>query len=123
MSEIRILIVDDHEGIRQVVRSVLMQYIGWEVCGEAADGEDAITKAKRLMPDVIILDIRMPKLGGLEAAKAIKTQLPQIKILFLTQYDPAAVLSLALQSGGQGLVSKYNMNGDLIPALEALLEA
>jgi DNA-binding NarL/FixJ family response regulator len=122
MSEIRILIVDDHEATRHVVRSVLTQYIGWEVCGEAADGEDAITKANCLRPDVIILDIRMPKLGGLEAAKAIKTQLPKIKILFLTQYDSAAVLPLALQSGGQGLVSKYNMNGDLIPALEALLE-
>lgn len=122
MSEIRLLVVDDHEVIRQGVRSVLTQYVGWEVCGEAVDGEDAIAKAKCLNPDVIILDIRMPKLGGLEAAKAIKTQLPKTKILFLTQHDPAAMLPLALQSGGQALVSKYDMDRHLIPAIEALLE-
>ena len=122
VSEIRILIVDDHEAIRQGVRSVLTQYVGWEVCGEAVDGEDAIAKAKSLEPDVIVLDIRMPKLGGLEAAKAIKTQLTKTKILFLTQHDAAAMLPVALQSGGQGLVSKYDMDRHLIPAIEALLE-
>lgn len=122
MAEIRILIVDDHEAIRQGVRSVLTQYAGWEVCGEAVDGEDAVDKATCLKPDVIILDIRMPRLGGLEAAKTIKTQLPKIKILFLTQHDPAAMLPLALQSGGQGLVSKYDVDGHLIPAIEAMFE-
>ena len=122
MSEIRLLVVDDHEVIRQGVRSVLTQYAGWEVCGEAVDGEDAIAKAKFLLPDVIILDIRMPRLGGLEAAKVIKTQLPKTKILFLTQHDAAAMLPLALQSGGQALVSKYEMDSRLIPAIKALLE-
>ena len=82
MSEIRLLVVDDHEAIRQAVRSVLTQYAGWGVCGEAVDGEDAIAKAKCLLPDVVILDIRMPRLGGLEAAKAIKTQLPKQRFCF-----------------------------------------
>ena len=95
MSEIPLLVVDDHEVVRQGVRAVLTQYVGWEVCGEAVDGEDAIAKAKFLLPDVIILDTRMPRLGGLEAAKAIKTQLPKTKILFLTQHDAAAMLPLA----------------------------
>jgi len=92
VSEIPLLVVDDHEVVRQGVRAVLTQYVGWEVCGEAVDGEDAIAKAKFLLPDVIILDTRMPRLGGLEAAKAIKTQLPKTKILFLTQHDAAAIL-------------------------------
>lgn len=122
MSQIRLLVVDDHEAIRQGVRSVLAQYAGWEVCGEAVDGEDAIAKAKCLNPDIIILDIRMPRLGGLEAAKAIKTQLPKTKILFLTQYAAAAMLPLALQYGGQALVCKYDMDSHLIPAIETLLQ-
>jgi DNA-binding NarL/FixJ family response regulator len=122
LSEIRLLVVDDHEAIRHGVRSVLTQYAGWEVCGEAVDGEDAIAKANFLLPDVIILDIRMPRLGGLEAAKTIKAQLPKTKILFLTQHDAAAVLPLALQSGGQALVSKHEMDSRLIPAIKALLE-
>ena len=122
MSEIRVLVVDDHEVVRHGVRSVLTQYAAWKVCGEAVDGEDAIEKAKFLLPDVIILDIRMPRLGGLEAAKAIKTQLPKTRILFLTQHDAAAILPLALQSGGQALVSKYEMDSRLIPAIKALLE-
>ena len=122
MSDIRLLVVDDHEVVRQGVRAVLTQYAGWEVCGEGVDGEDAVAKAKFLLPDVIILDIRMPGLGGLEAAKAIKTQLPKTKILFLTQHDAEAMLPLALQSGGQALVSKYEMDSRLIPAIKALLE-
>jgi DNA-binding NarL/FixJ family response regulator len=66
VSEMRLLVVDDHEVVRQGVRAVLTQYVGWEVCGEPVDGEDAIAKAKFLLPDVIILDIRMSRLGGLE---------------------------------------------------------
>ena len=122
MSEIRLLVVDDHEAIRRGVCSVLTQYAGWAVCGEAVDGEDAIVQANFLHPDIILLDIRMPKLGGLEAAKAIKTQLPKTKILFLTQHDAAAMLPLALQSGGHALVSKHEMDRRLIPAIQALLE-
>jgi CheY-like chemotaxis protein len=121
MNGLRILIADDHEVIRQVVRSVLTKRAGWEVCGEAVDGEDAITKAQCLKPDVIVLDIRMPNLGGFEAARAIKQELPTTLILFLTQHDAAATLPLALQAGGRGLVSKYDMDARLIPAIEELV--
>lgn len=122
MIPVQILIVDDHEAIREGVRSVLTKHKGWNVCGEAVDGLDAIAKARCLRPDVIVLDIRMPNLGGLEAAQAIKKELPAIEILFLTQHDAAIALPLALQVGGNGLVSKYDMDVRLIPAIEELLE-
>ena len=109
MSEIRLLVVDDHEVIRQGVRSVLTQYVGWEVCGEAVDGEDAIAKAKCLNPDVIILDIRMPKLGGLEAAKAIKTQLPKTKDLVPNATRPCGHASsrIAIWWAGLGVQVRH----------------
>ena len=121
MNGLRILIADDHQVIRQVVRSVLTKRVGWEVCGEAVDGEDAITKAQCLKPDVVVLDIRMPNGDGFEAARAIKQELPTTLILFLTQQEVTAVLPLAMQAGGRGLVSKYDMDVRLIAAIEELV--
>jgi len=122
MSGLRILVVDDHAVIREGIRSVLSKRADWEVCGEAVDGQDAIAKAQRLRPDVIVLDIRMPKLGGFEAAQTIAKQLPTTLILFLTQQDAAAALPLAIHCGGRGLLSKYDLDHQLIPTIEQLLE-
>jgi DNA-binding NarL/FixJ family response regulator len=121
MPSTRILVVDDHEIIRRGLRSILNTHHGWELCGEAIDGEDAIVKARSLKPDVIILDISMPNLGGLEAAREIKKSLPATAILFVT-YDTSEILPLALQVGGQAVLSKYDLNVKLVPAIQELLE-
>jgi DNA-binding NarL/FixJ family response regulator len=121
MPSTRILVVDDHEIIRRGLRSILNTHHGWELCGDAIDGEDAIVKARSLKPDVIILDISMPNLGGLEAAREIKKSLPATAILFVT-YDTSEILPLALQVGGQAVLSKYDLNVKLVPAIQELLE-
>ena len=81
MSELRILIADDHELMRRGVRSLLEAEAGWKVVGEAADGQELVEKTEKLRPDVVVLDISMPRLNGLEAAHRIKKILPEVKIL------------------------------------------
>jgi DNA-binding NarL/FixJ family response regulator len=121
MGNTRILIADDHQAVRQGLRWVLEKHAGWEVCGEAADGWEALEKAKSLKPDVILLDIRMPNLGGLEAAPMIRKEVPASEILIISQQDTAESLLLALNSGAQGFVSKYAVDTDLVPAIENLV--
>lgn len=117
----RILIVDDHRAIREGIRYELGKHPGWEVCGEAIDGMDAIEKAKSLRPDVVVLDIRMPHLGGLEAAPLIKKELPQSVIVILSLDDSAENLGKAMQAGASVFVSKYNAHHLLVPAIERVL--
>ena len=121
MGNTRILIADDHQVVRQGLRWVLEKHAGWEVCGEAADGWEALEKAKSLKPDVILLDIRMPNLGGLEAAPMIRKEVPASEILIISQQDTAESLLLALNTGAQGFVSKYAVDTDLVPAIENLV--
>jgi DNA-binding NarL/FixJ family response regulator len=118
MSTLRILIADDHEAIREGVRLALGKIPEWEVCGEAVDGRDAIEKARVLRPDVIILDVRMPHLSGLEAAPLIKQELPKSRILILSQHNQTQMLPLALRAGAHGFVSKYDMDRDLVSAID-----
>jgi DNA-binding NarL/FixJ family response regulator len=122
MKEIRILIADDHDRIREGLRWVLSKQRNWTVCGEAVDGRDALEKAISLKPDVVILDVRMPNLGGLEAAPLIKNELPHSKILILSQHEAAEVLPLALQAGACGFVSKGDLLRDLVSALQAIIQ-
>jgi signal transduction histidine kinase/DNA-binding response OmpR family regulator len=116
----RILIADDHEVVRRGVRSMISSHPGWEVCGEAVDGLDAVEKAKSSKPDVVILDVSMPRLSGLEAASLIKTEFPESAIFFLSQHDPAHMLPLALQAGARGYISKSDIGRDLVAAIEAI---
>ena len=83
----RILIADDLEHIRNLVRSFLQEELGFQVCGEAVDGYDAIEKAQKLKPDLIILDVSMPRMGGIEAAPRLKTLLPQTPIILFTLHE------------------------------------
>ena len=84
MGLFRILIADDHEVVRRGVRALLNSISGWEVCGESVDGQDAIEKTKELRPDVVLMDINMPKLNGLEATRVIRKQVPESEVLVLT---------------------------------------
>jgi PAS domain S-box-containing protein len=121
MNSVRILIADDHEVVRRGVRSLLTSRKEWNVCGEAVDGRDAVKKAKELMPDVVVLDISMPHLNGFEAARLIHEEVPQSKILILSQHNVSEMLQTALDAGARGYVSKSDVSRDLLPAVEAII--
>jgi len=120
MSNFRILIADDHEVVRKGLRSLVEGHQGWEVCGEASDGWETTRKAEELQPDLIALDIAMPNLNGLDAARLILRKNPKTKILFLTMYDTDQVAKTAIQLGARGLVQKSDAARDLVAAVEAL---
>jgi DNA-binding NarL/FixJ family response regulator len=118
---LRMLIADDHEIVRQGLRALVESHAGWQVCGEAADGWDAVQKARELKPDVIALDIGMPNLNGLEAAREILRENPKAKILFLTIYDTEQAVKSAVQIGAKGLILKSDAARELLVAVEAIL--
>jgi PAS domain S-box-containing protein len=120
MQPVRILIADDHEVVRRGVRSLLKSRADWEVCGEAVDGRDAVQKAKELKPDVIVMDIGMPYLNGLEAARVIRKEVPQSEILILSQHEAAEMRPAALQAGAREYITKSDVARDLLAAVESL---
>jgi len=122
MCAVRILIADDHEIVRQGMRSLFSLRANWDICGEAVDGREAVEKAKRLKPDVILLDISMPLLNGLEAARVIRREVPQTQILIVSQYDAAHMRSKAIEAGARGYVAKSDLSRELIAAVEAVLD-
>jgi len=115
---VRILIADDHEFVRQGVRTLLQSRQGWTVCGEAVDGRDAIEKAEQLKPDVVVMDVSMPNLNGLEATREVRRMLPKTAVLVLSQHDSPEMMKEALNAGAQGYVVKSSASEHLIAALE-----
>lgn len=116
----RILIVDDHDAVREGVRAILTSRKDIEICGEAANGQQAIEKALELLPDLIILDINMPILGGISAAKEIKARQPQVLILLFSMHDSNQLVSEAKLLGVQGYVKKSQAAGMLLKAVDAI---
>jgi DNA-binding NarL/FixJ family response regulator len=115
-------VVDDFEAWRRFVCSTLQKNPELQVIGEASDGLEAVHRAKELQPDLIVLDLGLPKLNGIEAARQIRKLSPESKILFLTQESSADVVRAALDSGAQGYVLKARAGIDLLPAVKAVLE-
>jgi len=115
---IQILIVDDFEHWRNSVRSMLKQNPWFRVVGEASDGIEAIEKAATLSPDVVLLDIGMPRLNGIEAARQIKKACPESKIIFLTQEDSSDIESVALDTGAAAYLLKSTAGSKLLPTIE-----
>jgi DNA-binding NarL/FixJ family response regulator len=118
--DLRILIVDDFEDFRRFICSTLEQRTGFHVVGQASDGWEAVRLAKELQPDLILLDIGLPKLNGLEAAKRIRGLAPQARLLFISQESSSEVIGEALRSGALGYVHKPSTLSDLLPAIEAV---
>jgi DNA-binding NarL/FixJ family response regulator len=116
----RILIVDDNERIRRGVLAILASKKNWNVCGEARDGMEAIRKARELLPDLILLDISMPGLNGLEAARLLRQEITHTKILLMSQYDPIPLLPGAIQAGANGCVDKNRLGTDLLSCIERI---
>lgn len=117
---LRILIADDHEVARRGIRSLLESHPGWEVCAEAKDGRDAVELATSMKPDLVLLDIGMPNLNGLEAARQILTTSPNVAILILTMHDSDNVIREVLRAGARGFLLKSDAGRDLVAAVEAL---
>ena len=115
---IRILIVDDNDAVRRGVRMLLESSQNFAICGEAVDGIDAIQKASKLRPDAIIMDVTMPRLDGIQAAKAIRQSLPETKIIIISQNDPAIVRQQAAEVAAHGCVAKSDLAQHLISTLE-----
>jgi|SRR5579885_2608667 len=118
---IRILLADDHEVVRRGLRSLLpTESSDWKICGEAVNGQDALVKAKRLKPDLIIMDITMPEMDGLEATQEILKVLPQTEVIILTVHDSQQMLTRVLASGARGCVLKSDVARDLVTAVKTV---
>jgi DNA-binding NarL/FixJ family response regulator len=120
MKAFRILIADDHEVVRRGIRVVLGSHPGWEVTGEAKDGREAVEQAKDLKPDLVLLDIGMPNLNGLEAARQILANCPAIYILILTMHYSPQLVREILAVGARGFLLKSDAGRDLVTAVEAV---
>jgi DNA-binding NarL/FixJ family response regulator len=118
--KLRILLADDHEIVRRGMRALLEKREGWEVCGEAKDGREAIEKAIQLKPDVVILDIGMPLLNGLETARQLLKYDPDFMVIVVTISDSDQVIREALDVGARGFVLKSDAARDLVSAVDAL---
>jgi PAS domain S-box-containing protein len=116
----RILIADDHDIVRRGVRSLLAADPDLEICGEAVDGRDAVTKAQAMKPDVIVMDISMPNLNGLEATRKVREILPSTKVLVLSQHDSPEMMRQALKAGAGAYVRKSSMSTDLLAGIKRL---
>ncbi len=119
MGILRLLVADDHDVVRKGVRTLLEEQPGWEVVAEASDGREAVEKAKLVQPDITILDLSMPELNGLEAAREILKTVPT-KVLILTMYDSDPLIRQTLEAGARGYLLKSDAGRDLVSAVDAL---
>jgi two-component system response regulator NreC len=117
---LRVLIVDDHAFVRRGLRSLLGEVPDCEVIDEAIDGIDAIEKAIQEKPDVVVLDISMPRMDGLEACRIIRKNMPACEVLIVSQHDSKEVQDCARKAGAGGYVTKSELRRDLLPAFIAV---
>src|ERR1700730_15077589 len=122
MNNARLLIVDDHEIFRRGLRALLEPSSEWQICGEAVDGLDAVEQCKSLKPDIVVLDVSMPRLNGLEAARLIRRENPESRIVIITQHDSPQIRSAALEAGARAFVTKSAVGSELVPALRNLIQ-
>ncbi|MDQ1404722.1 MAG: hypothetical protein QOG55_351 [Acidobacteriaceae bacterium] len=117
----RVLIVDDHAVIRRGVQGILSTYPEWDLCGEADNGQDAIRLAGELAPEVVIMDVSMPGMNGLEATRIIHDVLPETKVLLLTLHSSSEFVRSAFRAGARGYVLKSDAENELVRALNVVI--
>jgi len=120
MSTLRVLIADDHEVVRRGLRALIDGHPGWETCGEAATGREAVEKSGELKPDVIVMDITMPGLNGLDATRQVLKAVPNTQVLILTVHASEQLVRDVLAAGARGYVLKSDAGRDLVAAIDAL---
>ena len=118
---IRILVADDNEVVRHGLKQLLSQHAGWEICGEAVDGQEAVEKARRLSPDIVVLDFAMPVLNGIEAARQIRQSQPNTRFVLCSMYMDSQLASLAQKVGITSLLFKSNV-GQILKGVQAGLQ-
>jgi DNA-binding NarL/FixJ family response regulator len=117
----RILIVDDQEAFRRILRAMLNSHVGWMVCGQASAGLQAVEQAKLLVPDLIIMDIFMPNMNGIDATRIIRAEVSESRILIISNDDPRVVQRQTLEADAHGFLTKDDLSRDLLPAIERIL--
>ena len=117
---VRILLADDHEIVRRGLKELLEEQVGWTVCGEAANGREAVELAIQSGPDVAVLDFSMPELNGLEATRRIRQVAPQVEVLVFTMHESEELIREVLAAGARGYLLKSDATRQLIPAVESL---
>jgi len=117
----RILVADDYGSVRRSLRALITQREDWQVCAEAADGADAVEKAKILAPDVVVLDLAMGRLNGVDAAEWIHAECPNTIVLTTSMYDAEPLFPKLKNIGVRGFISKNHLGTELLPAIDALL--
>ena len=117
----RILVVDDNDAVRGGVIAMLSSATGLEICGEAKNASEALRKARELLPDLILLDISMPGINGLEAARHLRQEVPNAKILVMSEHDPIRLLPTALEAGAHACVDKGCLSTELLPTIEKVM--
>jgi DNA-binding NarL/FixJ family response regulator len=120
MPPLRILVADDHNLMRCGIKALLEAHPGWQICGEATTGAEAVAKAEQLQPDIAILDITMPELNGIDAARRIKKSSPKTEILVLSVHHSDQLIRDILDAGVRGYVVKSDSDRDVVAAVEAL---
>lgn len=116
----RVMVVDDHMVVRRGIRTLIESSPGWEVCAEASEGYEAVAMAEEVQPDIIVLDLSMPKLGGIDATVQLRKLLPDVEILILTMHESDQLLSQAFRAGARGYLLKSESDEKLMEALETL---
>ncbi len=120
MQKIRVLVVDDHALVREGINALLGLYDDIEIVGEASGGREAVVKALELAPDVVVMDIAMPEMEGLEATRRIKKKNPKVKVLLLTQHDNREYILSGIKAGGDGYIPKKAMGEEFISAIRSM---
>jgi len=122
MQKIRVLIADDHQVMRRGIRAVVELLPGWEVCGEASTGRDAVDMAERLLPEIVVMDVTMPELNGLEATRQIKKDAPSTEVLMFTGLETEELVRQVFEAGARSYILKTDGREHLEAALRALAE-